>query len=559
MNKTVRNLLAVLILGTAICGGGYYYYNLDSEWYELLNNNNTISFNIEDSDSNIISKVNDSEVYLDKLNTYSDTLRKEFDKQIKTASIIVLDEAVAKNGCLYINENGNQESNSTLYLALRNKVCEGRITFSLATELGNLASKAYTDVDASGKKALAATLNAYFDLIDDNTGIYDGDAILSRDAFIQLVYKSSNGVGVENKVADSTYIDASINSKGSITQGEAVYLMVNHFFGDKLKTYTPKSNRIGNIKNVKSVLDKEIIKSLDIGIEKTDRYREVTLKFMLEHQASNEVDSSLYNAIALAVEYGIITEEQAQNWNKPITKDESINLIVNSYTAMNDVYGYLSEVEYGEYDIHKLGIYEDEHMRIVYDEDGNVVIEMKEETKLDGEELLDDFEKGLLEDYYNALRSEGMSKEEAQKLYDKQKQALIDSHKPQEEKPSVVAPTNKPQEDATKKPVQNTGGSSSSSSNHGSTEVYFGQQVARTDSNGNKYNSAGQVLLGDGWSNISDLSEGVKYLYNEGYEISYIDSQGYYTSGKRKGQLNSAIENYYSGSSYNPDTAPKIE
>jgi len=117
-------------------------------------------------------------------------------------------------------------------------------------------------------------------------------------------------------VTDSSLDKSTYNS--TMSRGEAIYLLMNRFYGEELDTYKADNVKLEDAK--------------DKG-EDTGRTRIEELSEMLNNPESG-VEHSMYKAIALAYEKGILDTAKTR-WNEGITKEELIELIIKVEAEFN--------------------------------------------------------------------------------------------------------------------------------------------------------------------------------------------------------------------------------
>ena len=117
-------------------------------------------------------------------------------------------------------------------------------------------------------------------------------------------------------VTDSSLDKSTYNS--TMSRGEAIYLLMNRFYGEELDTYKADNVKLEDAK--------------DKG-EETGRTRIEELSEMLNNPEAG-VEHSMYKAIALAYEKGILDTAKTR-WNEGITKEELIELIIKVEAEFN--------------------------------------------------------------------------------------------------------------------------------------------------------------------------------------------------------------------------------
>ena len=147
---------------------------------------------------------------------------------------------------------------------------------------------------------------------------------------------------------------------GLITKAEAIYMLVNQNFAEKLDEVTGRERIYSDIKNGGDIATKLGFREKDKGTDSLiakDKWKSYTMAFMMQYPDKG-VQEDLYKAMVVASNLGLIEGNEC-NWDEPITKEETIKLIIDVQLAKNIEYGYLSEVEYGEINVDKFKIAKD--------------------------------------------------------------------------------------------------------------------------------------------------------------------------------------------------------
>ncbi|WP_101909245.1 hypothetical protein [Marasmitruncus massiliensis] len=328
-------------------------------------------------------------IQLDKLKTYNEAFRLDFDDIFYTVIISENGEG-GKNGCLFVGKDGKRNGNSTLEDGLRNKVFQEKYWSKDETKraLRKIASEAYADIDASenGQYALMASINAYYNLLSDsvNPSAFNPTQSVTREQFASLLYRYNTPVSkdyladyagitdpytqqVGGETAHTAFAkqmdrysflkaaDGSLdgnNSQGSITRLEAIYMVVQSQFSKELEQVNPKEKvSYSDVKNGGDIALKQgfRIKNKDTKeVEEKKNWETYTLYYMLQNPDKG-IQQELYNAIVIADKLGLmgVDEENAIRWDEPISRSESIELLIKVAEAKNKLYGYLSENEFG--------------------------------------------------------------------------------------------------------------------------------------------------------------------------------------------------------------------
>lgn len=312
--------------------------------------------------------------------TDQEDLRDTIDEEMQ---IIAFGES--KNGVMYVDPSTKKwESNNTLERAFKNKkFIEYWENAEAQDAIQNSVKEVYCDLgDANKEELKLAALNGYYNLIaeDEEDGYYNGDSTLTRAEFMTAVARASEQADKEAK-ADKSLIKALGDSKNtvyasyvlknsylgtedgsldettfnsSMTRAEAVYLLVNKYYGKELETEEVKGETYEDCSNAGYIFEdakqadkayKKAIKLAESGdtesivadgaIEKYTVYnRSFTLKALLNHPTEG-IDEELYKALKVAYEHKLLTENGEEisesRWNEAITKTEALQMLVNVY------------------------------------------------------------------------------------------------------------------------------------------------------------------------------------------------------------------------------------
>lgn len=389
IKKIILPVMAAVILTSQLAGCATM---TSTEMMDMLNQGQDIEISIAMPDYEI-SSIGDIQEYkdiqLDQLQTYTvGGFRQDFDKLFGIEPVEFTNFS-SKLGCIYVNKLGQQDGNTSFKDSLRNKVFMEKYfnTDGVQTELSKLAELAYTDVDTESSNAILASLNAYYNLFSDS--LYQDDTYfnasqsITRGDFYSFVYRAGNGVNdllktegdFKNKVgiqdrsalyasqidecawlnADNEGLRAE-NYKGSITRAEAVYMLMNLYFGDELKGVDVSAIKLDDAKDGGDFLEdtdpdkkeSNILYSVDKKTKEqtlAKGWQLGVLSKMLKDSEGN-VHTDIFKALGLANEMGIIDTET--RYNEPISKAEAIDLFIKTMEALNNRDGYLTEVANGD-------------------------------------------------------------------------------------------------------------------------------------------------------------------------------------------------------------------
>lgn len=330
----------------------------------------------------LIAKKDQTWVQLDKLKTYNNGFRPNFDTLLNVNTFKTA-EGSSKQGSMFTvnyNDSDVQYGNSTLRDSFRNEVFVKKYwgDTKIQSKMASLASETYVDVDGTGTTSAIAALNAYFNLMSedgDDDGTFEGSKVLSREQFATLMYRAGNGVtdlgyipdGDEftsavggdtqytmyaKQLADKMWLDyknGSLNSTNigtPITKLEVAYMLVNTYFSNKYESADTSGTALG-VKNAGNL-------ALEIGAQSQnketgettygDAWQNNVLAYMLTHQDKG-VQEEVFKAIKVAEQLGLFSGIGTDIFD-PITKAEAIMMLVNTYKAENSVYGYSTTSEY---------------------------------------------------------------------------------------------------------------------------------------------------------------------------------------------------------------------
>lgn len=250
-----------------------------------------------------------------------------------------------KEGILYTNPLTTQaDQNITLLLAIKNQSFRGYVTMPDALEkLGEIATENYTDIEADDINAPYATINAYFELLPDQSeGQFDGDSTISRAQAMTLLMRAITPVNDQQapetdsdftaKVGETTYTDFAapmndycyintsngLNEKSfesTMSRGEYIYMLTKALFGDEY------SSRLEEAGKEETDVDSVTFTTLKDGGDVT--YQEAL------SSTDKGLPTDMFNTFKKAAAIGFVTEDSL-NWDEAITKSEAINLFIDA-------------------------------------------------------------------------------------------------------------------------------------------------------------------------------------------------------------------------------------
>lgn len=302
-------------------------------------------------------------IQLDQLNTYAD-----FRKSLEDIMKITRFGDNSKNGICYINLEGMQEGNNTLYNAMMNRKFIANFlendTATLKTQ--QIMDSVYVDTDEGDY--MVAAINAYWNLLPDaEPNYFNGGSTLTRIEAMTLLARANTSV-TEN-IGDSTFesqvgnakysefaslvandsyltlADKSLNEKtanGTITRGEYIYMLVSNVFGtDRISSADTKKAQFNDCKSAGDIASQQKLSEEDTS---KDYYDSAELKFTLDNPDSGCPDK-MYQALVAAQELGIISSDT--RWDEGLTKAEGIQLYLDTLQAYTKLNGYATDTTGG--------------------------------------------------------------------------------------------------------------------------------------------------------------------------------------------------------------------
>ena len=273
-----------------------------------------------------------------------------------------------------------QNNNSTMRDAFRNKTfSELYKEHKTQEKLSDAIDKAYVDIEKTDVAVQRAAMNAYFGIVQsmNESSRYNKDQILTRNQFYSAVYRAGFPVTELNTsntdyykakiVTDNNYSkftsqltqygwlnpnDGSLNSDNvnqAITKLEAYYLIVKLYFPEmisRIVDFGPSTTAFG-YKNAGTMIT-------DMGFNGAgaqDYYELNVLGYMSQHP-ENGLDEEILRVMKTAELLGLASGVGSDLFS-PITKDQTIQLLINAYNAETTLdkadlnTGYLTTGQYG--------------------------------------------------------------------------------------------------------------------------------------------------------------------------------------------------------------------
>lgn len=354
VKKLILPTLTMVIIASQLMGCAA---TNESELLQMLNTGQQIEIEI----ATPISEEQGEEqtldwIQLDQLNTYAD-----FRKSLEDIMKITRFGDNSKNGICYINLEGMQEGNNTLFNAMMNRkfIANFLENDTANLEVQQIMDSAFIDTDESNY--MTAAINAYWNLLPDaEPNYFNPSQTLSRLEAMSLIARASTPVTEEignqsftdavgqsdftdlaSLVADDSYLglsDKSLNestANGTITRGEYIYMLVSNVFGtDRINSADTKKAQFNDCKDAGDIASQQKLSAEDTS---KDYYDSAELKFTLDNPDGG-CPTKMYQALAAAQELGIISSDT--RWDEGLTKSEAIQLYLDTLQAYTNENGY---------------------------------------------------------------------------------------------------------------------------------------------------------------------------------------------------------------------------
>lgn len=309
---------------------------------------------------------------LASLSTYS-AFRSAFD----TALGVVPTSDSSKNGIVYTNLAGDQDGNNTLYNAMMNRKFYSNYweNEAVQSEVQKALASQFTDVDEDTITARYAALGVYFDLLPTKEQPeFHGEDSLTRAEAMTLIMRAEtpvtesespetfvdfvNAVGSESPytnyagyLMNDSYLTidtGSLTSKtftSTISRGEYIYMLMNHYFKEDLSTVDTKSASFSDAKDAGDL-------STTKAFEKYDGSKDCWQTAELANAIANPDDgcpTRMYKALVLANTLDIVNAET--RWDEGLSRSEAIQLLADTYAKLAEAKGYPIDTTLGKTNI----------------------------------------------------------------------------------------------------------------------------------------------------------------------------------------------------------------
>jgi hypothetical protein len=334
-------LVASLLIAT-LSGCGSDSFQNEILGYQSQNESIHITMDVE---TNLSSKNDITWAELDQLSSFK-TLRKTVDD---TLQVIKFDTS-SKNGCIFINTDGDWDGNNTLYNAFQNKkfVEEFWSNGRMRSALAEASIDTFSDV-TSETMGITATVNAYWNLLPTNkdgtsgltdytsraeamTAIYRGDTevtyLENNEAFDEAVGDSQYNIYAAN-LADCSFLDYTNGSlcydtyTSAITKAEVIYMIVQRYWPDEYaNTASGDAGYFVSTSNAGDVAE-------SLGIKGGYAWQAYELEYC--NQTGIGCPDDLYRALVVAYNHGIIASDFV--WNEPLMIGKMLTYLTDAYEA----------------------------------------------------------------------------------------------------------------------------------------------------------------------------------------------------------------------------------
>ena len=270
----------------------------------------------------------------------------------------------SKNGVFYVNLDGEQDGNNTLYnVFANNKFREGYWNnVAVQRELAQASAENYADIDyeeGNYKRAMLAGINGYFNILNDSeTGFVNMDSTITRLEAMSALFKAENPVtdtlsedsefreavdaGNTNEytifasnLSEQSYLDISSGSldshtaNGTTTRGELVYMIVQEYFKTEYDNVDIKGECYADTVNGGNIA---VAQKFIEGENKKEHWQSYELSYALQNP-DKVCPERMYKALLVANEKEIIVDKDSR-WEEGATKEDLLEMLTNAYLAL---------------------------------------------------------------------------------------------------------------------------------------------------------------------------------------------------------------------------------
>lgn len=270
----------------------------------------------------------------------------------------------SKNGVFYVNLEGEQDGNNTLYNVFANNKFRESYWNNVVVqrELAQASAENYADIDyeeGNYKRAMLAGINGYFNILNDSeTGYANMDSTITRLEAMSALFKAENPVtdtlsedsefreavdaGNTNEytifasnLSEQSYLDISSGSldshtaNGTITRGELVYMIVQEYFKTEYDNVDIKGECYADTVNGGNIA---VAQKFIEGENKKEHWQSYELSYALQNPDKG-CPERMYKALLVANEKGIIVDKDSR-WEEGATKEDFLEMLTNAYLAL---------------------------------------------------------------------------------------------------------------------------------------------------------------------------------------------------------------------------------
>lgn len=270
----------------------------------------------------------------------------------------------SKNGVFYVNLDGEQDGNNTLYNVFANNKFRESYWNNVAVqrELAEVSAENYADIDyeeGNYKRAMLAGINGYFNILNDSeTGFANMDSTITRLEAMSALFKAENPVtdtlsedsefreavdaGNTNEytifasnLSEQSYLDIGSGSldshtaNGTITRGELVYMIVQEYFKTEYDNVDIKGECYVDTVNGGNIA---VAQKFIEGENKKEHWQSYELSYALQNPDKG-CPERMYKALLVANEKGIIVDKDSR-WEEGATKEDFLEMLTNAYLAL---------------------------------------------------------------------------------------------------------------------------------------------------------------------------------------------------------------------------------
>lgn len=354
MRKLVVTGIATISLTLMLSGCS----SLKKEMQTAMQNNTDIHLSVEQSSSDV-TRGSIEWIELDQLSNHKN-IRKVWDDKLN----IIRFDANSKNGCIFVDTDGNWAGNNTMYNAFQNKnfVLEYWRDGKIKSALAQAAMSEYSDI-SNESTGIIASANTYFNILPDNADETSGMLnYLTRAEVLAALYRGQNEVQLleedtafTNAVGETqyniyaqnlepySYMDIASQSlnkntyNSTMTRAEAIYALVKLLYNDEYESLTGNETGLSDCKNAGNVADKQ-------GFTNGYAYKTFELEYCLQNKDKG-VCEPLYKALIVAYNHGLIDRES--RWYDGIRGGELIKMMIAAYDNVYDDNNFLANAKVG--------------------------------------------------------------------------------------------------------------------------------------------------------------------------------------------------------------------